>query len=392
VREIAGRPENDDDAWFSGMVHGCAHGRHRTESALALGSVNELHRIIDANANRAREALRVMEDVARFGLDDAPLTEAIKQLRHDLRQALEQPSLDRALLLDARDVEHDEGRSIKTKAELSRAGLRDIAAAACARLTEALRSIEEAAKSTGADSSPIEAIRYSAYSLEKALLLALPTGACPQWRLCVLVTESLCRGRPWLGVARAALEGGADCLQLREKELSDSELLDRACRLVALGREFGRDVVINDRPDIAILAEARGVHVGQDDLPGAEVRRVTGFRLLIGVSTSNLTQARAAARSGADYCGIGPMFATTTKHKPDLAGPQYVREYLADPLTSQRPHLAIGGITPQNAGSLRDAGCRGIAVSSAVCGADDPAATCQSLLTSFADSAAMARP
>src|SRR5215831_6658618 len=101
--------------------------------------MNPLHRIIDANANRAREALRVMEDAARFGLDDPHLTEDLKQLRHGLRASLGQRVLDPALLLSARDVEQDPGRTIKTGAELSRSGLRDIAAAACARLTEALR-------------------------------------------------------------------------------------------------------------------------------------------------------------------------------------------------------------------------------------------------------------
>lgn len=347
--------------------------------------MNPLHRIIDANANRAREALRVMEDVARFGLDDAGLCERLKQLRHGLRGALDQPALDPMILLASRDVSGDEGRTIKTEGELSRSGMREIAAAAAARLTEALRSIEEAAKATGADAAPIETLRYQGYEVGRALLLSLPVGRCPQWRLCVLLTESLCRS-PWEMVAAAAIRGGADCLQLREKQLEGAELLTRAKVLVNLARGSGRSVgvIINDRPDIALIAGADGVHLGQTDLPLAQVRALAGSRLLIGISTSTVAQARAAVRSGADLCGVGPMFPTSTKHKPTISGPAYLREYLADPVLTACPHLAIGGINAGNISRLAEVGCRGIAVSSAVCGAPDPEAACRELLAGLA--------
>jgi thiamine-phosphate pyrophosphorylase len=345
-----------------------------------MALMNPLHRIVDANANRAREALRLMEDAARFALGDQDLIEGLKRLRHDLRHALDQPALDRSLLLSARDVESDRGLGIKTPSELTRAGVRDIAAAAGSRLAEALRSIEEAAKGLGADAAALERLRYRAYIEERRLLLALPTGRCPQWRLCVLITESLCT-RPWLGVARAAIDGGADCIQLREKELPDRELLKRATALTEI--VGSASVIINDRPDVALMANASGVHLGQEDLGIADVRGLVGSRMLIGVSTSNVDEARGAARGGADYCGIGPMFPTTTKEKPRISGPEYLREYLADPILSQRPHLAIGGITPENIGLLREAGCRGVAVSSVVCGADDPAGVCRRLITAL---------
>jgi thiamine-phosphate pyrophosphorylase len=176
-------------------------------------------------------------------------------------------------------------------------------------------------------------------------------------------------------------------VQLREKALEGGELLARARRLVEIVREVRGEeraglpaVVVNDRPDVALLAGADGVHLGQTDLPIAEVRRLAGFRLLVGVSTANLEQARAAVRGGADYCGVGPMFATRTKDKPVLSGPEYLRGYVGDPATSLRPHLAIGGITPENVGRLYEVGCRGIAVSAVVCGAEDPAGVCRALL------------
>lgn len=351
-------------------------------------TVNPLHRIIDASANRAREALRVMEDIARFALNHPALISQLKSLRHDLQSALSQPLLDRALLLASRSVESDEGLSLKTPTELARAGLPAVAAAAAARLTESLRSIEESAKALGADPLPIERLRYAAYTAEQALLLALGPRRCPQWSLCILITESLCTHHPWHDVARQALAAGADCLQLREKSLPDRELLARARTLVDLAQSSVPSpphsplpsIIINDRPDIALLAGADGVHLGQTDLPIDEVRKLAGFRLLIGLSTTNLDQAHAAANAGADYCGLGPMFPTTTKHKPTLAGPAYARAYLADPIASQLPHLAIGGITPDNLTDLIPAGVRGIAVSSAVCSAPDPAEACRRLI------------
>ena len=117
--------------------------------------------------------------------------------------------------------------------------------------------------------------------------------------------------------------------------------------------------------------------LGQSDLPVSRVREIVGSRLIVGVSTENPEQASQAHADGADLCGIGPMFPTTTKHKPVLAGPEYLTRYLND---FSLPHLAIGGITPANIGLLTKLGCRGVAVSSCVCSASDPASVCAELL------------
>ncbi len=237
------------------------------------------------------------------------------------------------------------------------------------------------AKVCGGDSARIEAIRYGVYDLAKRVSAGLvPIG--PQWRLCVLLTAGLCPGGDWERAAEASIEGGADCLQLREKDLGDRELLARARRLVeiARGSSYSVSVVINDRPDIALLSGADAVHVGQCDLTPADVRAVAGHGMLVGMSTSSVASALAAAESGASSVGLGPMFASTTKPKNEIAGEAYLREFLADGRVSHLPHLCIGGITPVNAGSLVSAGARGLAVSSAVCGADDPAEVCRELL------------
>ncbi|MBS0196334.1 MAG: thiamine phosphate synthase [Planctomycetes bacterium] len=336
-----------------------------------------LLRIIDANANRAREALRVIDDAARFGLDDAGLCEAAKSLRHTVNVSLGRMKPDRAALLASRDTAGDVGTAVTGAGEYVRAGLPGIVAAACGRLTEALRSIEEAAKAIGEEAvaREIEAARYRAYTLEQRLTLALGTGRTEQWRLCVLITESLCTRHSWQRTAELAVEGGADCLQLREKSLDSAEFLSRAQTLVAIARQARAAVIINDRVDVALLAEATGVHVGQTDLSVRHVRALAGSRLLVGVSTHNTEQALEAFSHGADYCGVGPMFSTTTKEISELAGPEYLHAYLD--LPNARPHLAIGGVTPENIGQL--SGCRGVAVSSAVCSAPDPKAVCERL-------------
>lgn len=338
-------------------------------------------RILDANANRAREGLRVLEDIARFALDSAELSGELKSLRHELRAGLDALPIDRGVLLASRATETDVGTSIHTVGEYQRDGLPAIAGAAAGRLTESLRSMAEMAKALREPgvAARFEQARYRVYSVEQRLLLALG-GPRRQWRLCVLITESLCRAMPWDRVAEAAIEGGADCVQLREKSLEGAELLRRARRLRAITRAGGASLVINDRPDIAVMSRADGVHVGQQDLAVKDIRGLAGFTISIGVSTSGMDEARRAAADGADSCGVGPMFPTSTKEKPRLAGPAYLREYLADPSTARIPHLAIGGINAANAGELALAGCLGVAVSSAVCEAQDPAAACREIL------------
>lgn len=353
-----------------------------------MGRMDARLRILDANANRAREALRVMEDLARFVLDDEPLCREFKEIRHGLRDVLEHAlgtGADAAMLA-WRDTPGDVGTQVATDAEGRRENLRAVGAAAGKRLSEALRSMEEVCKTWGS-AGPVllERLRYKGYETERRLLAAMGTGRAVQWRLCVILTESLCAHHPWETVAREAIAGGADCLQLREKDLTDRELLRRAHRLVGLARPHGSEsrataVIINNRVDVALLAGADGIHVGQDDLPLRDVRRTVGANLLIGVSTHTTGQARQAAIDGADYCGVGPMFETKTKDAGPVAGPEFLRAYLTTATCARLPHLAIGGITVENIRELGAAGCKGVAVSSAVCGAREPRAACEALL------------
>jgi len=336
-------------------------------------------RIIDANANRAREALRVMEDAARFILNDTGLTADLKALRHDLVEALHHvPGL-----AANRDTPGDVGVDLTTDGETRRASVNDVATAAGKRLSEALRTIEEYAKMLGQCNgvapvqlaARIESLRYRGYRIEQHLDQALATGRARQWKLCVLVTAAHCFHYHWLDVARTAWEAGADCVQLREKDLYDSELLSRARQLANLPDRGA--LVINDRPDIALLSGADGVHLGQNDLTPAEVRRIVGHQLLIGMSTSKIEEAEQAHRDGADYCGVGPMFTTTTKHKDLIVGPKYLRQFID---WGRLPHLAISGVTPGNVDELVEVGCQGVAVCAAICESEDPGLTTQRIL------------
>lgn len=329
--------------------------------------MSSIARILDANANRAREALRVMEDAARFALNDAGLSERLKSLRHDLRDAMS--SLPAGWLECNRDVGGDVGTAISTAGEQRRGDLGDVAVAAGKRAGEALRVIEEVGKTVDPElGRRLEVIRYRLYDVEGALHLRLGGARARQWRVCLVLTESLCAA-PWREVLASAIDGGADCVQVREKTMPAAALARRAGEVIELARPGGVSVIVNDRADVAMAVNADGVHLGGDDLAVLDARRLFGRDLLIGASTRALPRARAAIEAGADYCGVGTMFRSPTK-ATEPAGPAYLKAYLQH--HAGTPHLAIGGITPGNIDALIEAGARGVAVSSAVCAAPDP--------------------
>jgi thiamine-phosphate pyrophosphorylase len=325
-------------------------------------------RAVDVNLNRGREALRVLDDYARFVLDDHGLTEQVKKLRHALVEA--SARLPRGLLLAARDTPNDVGTIIGTTREYARTTPAEVATVNAKRLQEALRSAEEYGKVLDAGfGKAVEAIRYEAYTLERQLVRGADAKAkLADARLYVLLTGSQCvAGLDWI-IEQAAL-GGADVIQLREKSLTDCELIARARRVREWTRKAGVLFVMNDRPDIARLVDADGVHLGQDDLPVAAARRIVGPDMLIGVSTHTLDQVRQAITDGADYIGVGPTFPSSTKQFEAFAGLEFVREVAAE---TTLPAFALGGINVTNVGEVAAAGAKRIAVSAAVATAAEP--------------------
>lgn len=329
--------------------------------------LSQVARILDANFNRAREALRVIEDYARFVQDDPASCELVKNLRHDLVGCMRRLPGD--ALLSARNTPGDVGTNIFTASEQCRADARDVCIAACKRLPEAFRAIEEYGKTVDARfAAEIEALRYRGYELEQRMLMRGGRSArFARTRLYVLVTEALCR-RGWLETTEAAIAGGADCIQLREKQIDDGELLVRARQLAELCR--GRDVlfIVNDRPDIARLAEADGVHLGQTDMSILDARRILGPDRLIGISTHDRQQFAAALTEGPDYIAVGPMFDSATKPQAHVPGPELLAHATRQ---TDVPIAPIGGITAENAGILREVGARRLCVCSAVISAED---------------------
>lgn len=191
-----------------------------------------------------------------------------------------------------------------------------------------------------------------------------------RWRLYVITDERVSRGRSHLQVAEAAILGGADVLQLRDKESSSGRLFQVAMQLRRLTREAKVPLIVNDRLDIALAADADGVHVGQADLPASVARGIMGPGRILGVSAETVAEAMAAQEDGADYLGVGPIFEARGT-KPD-AGLPLGLELIAEIRRHCRlPIVAIGGINAENARKVRDAGADAAAVISAVASADD---------------------
>jgi len=190
-------------------------------------------------------------------------------------------------------------------------------------------------------------------------------------RLYLVLDRTATGGRALDDILLAALQGGAEMVQLREKTWPSGTVLPVAQRLLSLCRAAGVPFIINDRVDLAVAVDADGVHLGQDDLPPAAARAMLRPGKILGVSTHSEAQATAAQAAGADYVAVGSMFPTVSKPEFQLVGPALARK--VRPLV-RVPLIGIGGITPDNVGEVIAAGCDGVAVISAVCAAPDPAA------------------
>jgi thiamine-phosphate diphosphorylase len=195
----------------------------------------------------------------------------------------------------------------------------------------------------------------------------------------VLTDRQWSRERSFLDVAAAALAGGATTIQLRDKHADTRTLIQEGLALRELTREHNALLIVNDRIDVALAIDADGAHVGQDDMPGEYARRLLGPDRILGISAGNMDEALAGIAAGADYLGVGPIYATQAKADAgEPIGMQLLTE-LAKRYTT--PLVAIGGITPENALDILQAGAAGIAVIRAVVAADDIAAATRQFVT-----------
>jgi thiamine-phosphate pyrophosphorylase len=374
------RPEAVDGTWDTPRSEGVFTGAAKVPrfALLSKGDVNRTValRAFDAVANRAGEGLRVVEDYVRFVLDDRHLTGLCKQMRHDLGAVLASvPSEHR---LAARDTLADVGTTLATPSEQRRASPEHVLAANLTRLQESFRSLEEFGKLLDPEmGAAMERLRYRSYTLHRAVEITRTSlDRLRDARLYVLVD-----GRSSLAeferLARGLVDAGVHVLQLRDKQLADRDLLARARLLRAITASTPTLFIMNDRPDLAALARADGVHVGQDELSAKDARSIVGPEALIGVSTHSIEQARQAVLDGANYLGVGPTFPSGTKHFEQFPGLPLLRQVAAE---IRLPAFAIGGITAENLPEVLATGMMRVAVSGAILAALSPIGAATAIL------------
>ena len=335
------------------------------------------YRIIDANFNRAREAIRVMEEYCRFALNSAQFSERAKQIRHELSSAI--GKLNTGRLISSRDTLGDVGVGRTVPKQLIRSDLIDCSTAACKRLTEALRALAETTQTLDHSvAETLEKLRYAAYTLEKDIFIYGDTiERYKKVNLYVVITSDL--PTEVISLTYKCADGGADCIQLRAKAVEDDILYALAVEFVRICREAGVLSIINDRIDIAAASGADGVHLGQNDLPIEQARKLQLSPLITGKSTHSPEQLRAACQERPTYTALGPVFATATKPTAPAVGLDYVRKAKKILAGTGVGNVAIGGITVDNVEEVLEAGADAIAVCAAVTKAADPAQACSAL-------------
>ncbi len=322
-------------------------------------------RILDANVNRCAEGIRVIEDLVRFQFCREDLTKKLRDIRHFLRKSY--AHLDDKFIL-ARDADEDVGKEVSKKSNLDKkTDLKQICNANFKRITEALRTIEEYSKIIGEYdlSKEVESRRYESYMIEKEVLSLfkpeIPMG------LYGITGEKFAKGRTNVECVKEMIKAGIKIIQYREKDKNLGEKLAEAKEIAKLCKEAGVLFIVNDHIDIAILVDADGVHVGQEDLPVVEVRRLIGPNKLIGLSTHSIEDATRAMELDIDYIGAGPIFPTTTKDRAAV-GLEYLEWVVKN---VDIPYIAIGGIKEHNLDEIVSRGAKWVSLVSEVVGADD---------------------
>ncbi len=325
-----------------------------------------MKRIIDANLNRGVEALRVLEEISRFLLDDKSSSETLKLIRHEIN-ALQEKDYD--ALLKARDTENDIGINIKNPDK--RTDIESIFKANIKRLQQVLRVLAEYSPDNAA---VFEDLRYKSYTLEKIMWNKLKD----KYNKLILGNKKLYlvtnsdkfeNDDAFLDAVASALKGGVDILQLREKTMPANRIIELGKKIKLLCAEYGATFIVNDRVDIAYVLEADGVHLGQDDMDVESARKILGNNAIIGVSTHAPEQAQKAVADGADYIGMGPVFTTPTKPGRKSVGLEYV-EWVSNNIDI--PAFAIGGIDTDNVSEVIAHGAKRIAVVRAIINAENP--------------------
>ncbi len=341
-----------------------------------------LYRVLDANANRASEGLRTIEEIVRMILEDEGLSLRIKTLRHRLQSAIDQIPMRQRLL--ARDTAGDVGTRLSTDQEKERSGPLSIAQAASGRLQQSLRCLEEFSKALSEEwAIPFEQIRYASYDLTAEVCLRLEevafaraTRPFPKEKRLYLLIDCQMEALRFRECLESLCQAGVDCVQVRDKNRDDRILLEYLTIARDVTRQSQKLLVVNDRADLARCVEADALHVGQEDLPIEAARKIVGTSMWIGVSTHSIDQAVEAEERGADYIGCGPTFPSRTKAFSAFAGLDFLRQVSE---RIQIPAFAIGGIDASNVDQVLAVGIERIAVQGGLLNQPKPAESAQLL-------------
>ncbi|ACK71312.1 thiamine-phosphate pyrophosphorylase [Gloeothece citriformis PCC 7424] len=333
------------------------------------GQQSAIERILDANLDRAREGLRIIEEWCRFGLNNSQLAEDCKEMRQELA------SWHSTELRMARDTPGDPGTELTHPQEETRNSIEQLLQANLCRIEEALRVLEEYGKLYHPKMGVVfKQMRYRVYTLESNLL-GFRRHHYLRESLLYLVTSP---SENLISVVESALSAGLTLVQYRDKQTDDLIRLSIAHKLCQLCHEYGALFIVNDRVDIALAVNADGVHLGQQDIPISLARGMLGSQKIIGRSTTNPQEMQQAIAQGADYIGVGPVYETPTKAGKAAAGLDYVR-YAAK--HSPIPWFAIGGIDTSNLKDVLMAGAQRVSIVRAIMQAEKPALVTGQLLS-----------
>ncbi len=335
-------------------------------------SDNRIAQLIDANLDRAREGLRVMEDWCRFGLKRSDFSIQIKDWRQEL--GVHHHNIYRK----ARLTSNDPAMGVSHPLQKVRSTPEAVFIANSSRVQEALRVIEEFTRITDPKLSELATkIRYETYEIEIKVLNntegAHKRQTLKDCSIYLITTQK----RNLEEIVLQALKAGVKIVQYREKFLPDSEKISQAKYLASLCKKYNSLFIVNDRIDIAIAVDADGVHLGQEDIPTHIARELLGDEKIIGRSTHCLQDIKNAEEEGCDYIGIGPIFSSETKKQLTPIGIDNLRKGLSKTLL---PAFAIGGINSSNIKNLNQINNLRIAVSNAIINSRDPFSKTEELL------------
>ena len=325
-------------------------------------------RILDANLDRSREGLRVIEDWFRFSAEQTSVAAECKDMRQ--RLAAWHSSRYRA----ARDTPGDPGTQLHHAREASRDSLTDLLLANFSRVQEALRVLEEYAKLEAPEMAvDCKHMRYRMYALESMAMADQLRDRLRQAQLYLITSQT----PNWLEAVEASLQGGVRLVQYRNKTGDYRTMRSEAAALKEVCDRYGAITIVNDRVDIALDIGADGVHLGQTDMPVETARKMLGPQRLIGQSTTNWEEMERALQTSADYIGVGPVHATPTKAGKAAAGLEYVRLAVEKATV---PWFAIGGIDADTLPDVVAAGATQVSVVRSLMSADNPTETASEML------------